>query len=130
MSLLDLLSRPEIWEAFYEYKRALICSARDEKQLRAYIDAGAYLPVCQRISRGEALPLPRRAVISKQHSEKKRVVYIYPEPENTVTIGQQSCLPTPHIPTHIYCLSVPPNGNHGRFIAIQGILSGPFPTNS
>lgn len=84
MSLLDLLSRPEIWEAFYEYKRALICSARDEKQLRAYIDTGAYLPVCQRISRGEALPLPRRAVISKQHSEKKRVVYIYPEPENTV----------------------------------------------
>ncbi len=84
MSLLNALSRPELWEAFYEYKRSLICSKHEEKQLRAFLDAKAYLPVCERIGRGEPLPLPRRAVISKQHSEKKRVVYIYPEPENTV----------------------------------------------
>ena len=84
MSLLDALSRPEVWQAFYEYKTSLICSRHEEKQLRAYIDEAAYLSVCQRIGRGEALPLPRRAVISKLHSEKKRIVYIYPEPENTV----------------------------------------------
>lgn len=84
MSLLDALSRPELWEAFYEYKTSLICSGQEEKQLRRYIDGAAYLPVCERIGRGEALPLPRRAVISKLHAEKKRIVYIYPEPENTV----------------------------------------------
>lgn len=84
MSLLDVLSRAELWEAFYQYKTSLICSVHEAKQLRAYIDRRAYEPVCARISRGEAFPLPRRAVISKLHSGKKRIVYIYPEPENTV----------------------------------------------
>lgn len=84
MSLLNAISRTEVWEAFYQYKTSLICSAHEVKQLRAYLDARAYAPVCERIGRGEAFPLPRRAVISKLHSGKKRVVYIYPEPENTV----------------------------------------------
>ena len=84
MSLLNAISQPEIWEAYYAYKCSLCCGAAETKRLRAYIDAGAYLPVWEAIRRGEAMPLPRRAVISKIHAEKKRVVYIYPEPENTV----------------------------------------------
>ncbi|MBR6120675.1 MAG: hypothetical protein IKQ04_10200 [Oscillospiraceae bacterium] len=84
MSLLNAISQPEIWEAYYAYKCSLCCGAAEAKRLRAYIDAGAYLPVWEAIRRGEAMPLPRRAVISKLHAEKKRVVYIYPEPENTV----------------------------------------------
>ena len=84
MPLLDVLSRPEIWEAFYTYKTSLVCPKQEEKRLRSFIDQRAYEPVCERIGRGEAFPLPRRAVIAKLHSGKKRIVYIYPEPENTV----------------------------------------------
>ena len=84
MSLLDELSRAETWEAFYQYKTGLIRPKDETKALRAYIDRRDYLPVCGRIGRGEPFPLPRRAVISKLHSEKKRVVYIYQEPENTL----------------------------------------------
>ena len=84
MTLLDALSRPELWEAFYQYKTGLVCAKAEEKSLRSYLDRRAYEPVCAAIRGGEALPLPRRAVISKLHSGKKRVVYVYPEPQNTV----------------------------------------------
>ena len=84
MSLLDRLSEPELWEAFYEYKTGLICPRDEAARLRGFIDRGDYLAVCRRIGSGEPFPLPRRAVISKLHSGKKRVVYTYPEPENTV----------------------------------------------
>ena len=84
MTLLDGLSAPEIWEAFYAYKTGLICPRDEAARLRGFIDRREYLPVCRRIEAGEPFPLPRRAVISKLHSGKKRVVYTYPEPENTV----------------------------------------------
>ena len=84
MTLLDMLSQSEVWEAFYEYKTGLICPKSEAARLRIFIDRGAWEPVCGRIDRGEGFPLPRRAVISKLHSGKKRVVYTYPEPENTV----------------------------------------------
>ena len=84
MSLLDALSRQETWEAFYQYKTGLARPKDETKALRAYIDRQAYLPVCEAIGSGAPFPLPRRAVSSKLHAEKKRIVYIYPEPENTL----------------------------------------------
>lgn len=84
MSLLDQLSRPDVWERFYEYKTGLACPKRFAKELRDFIDRRAYEPVCGAIRRGEHFPLPERAVISKMASPKKRVVYRYPSDENTV----------------------------------------------
>ena len=84
MGLLDALSRAEIWEAFYQYKVGLTCPKQEEKRLRGFIDRRAWTPVCESLKMGKPFPLPRRAVISKLHSGKKRVVYTYPEPENTV----------------------------------------------
>ena len=84
MSLLDELSRRECWEKFYEYKTSLACPKAFAGELRAFIDGGAYLPVCRRIEAGEPFPLPRRSVISKLDAKKKRVVYTYPRAENTV----------------------------------------------
>ena len=84
MTLLDMLSQSEVWEAFYEYKTGLICPKDEARRLRDFIDRGAWEPVRARIEAGAPFPLPRRAVISKLHSGKKRVVYTYPEPENTV----------------------------------------------
>ena len=84
MTLLDALSDSRVWEAFYEYKTGLICPKDEAARLRSFIDRVAWEPVRARIEAGAPFPLPRRAVISKLHSGKKRVVYTYPEPENTV----------------------------------------------
>ena len=84
MSLLDMLSDREQWEKFYEYKTSLVCPKQFSAELRAFIDREGYLPVCERIGRGEAFPLPRKSVVSKMSSQKKRIVYTYPKDENTV----------------------------------------------
>ena len=84
MLLLERLRDEGTWADFYEYKTSLCCPKQAETELRAYIDRRAYLPVCQRIEAGEPFPLPRRAVISKLSSQKKRVVYTYPPAENGV----------------------------------------------
>ncbi|MBQ2147226.1 MAG: hypothetical protein II439_02950, partial [Firmicutes bacterium] len=84
MTLLQQLSSPESWEAFYEYKTSLICPKDYVEALRAFIDDKRYLPMCERIASGERFPLPKKVVLSKMGSQKKRTVYIYPEPENTV----------------------------------------------
>ena len=79
---MDQLSRAEAWEKFYEYKAGLACRKTFLKELRGFIDRGAYLPVCEAITEGARFPLPRRSVISKTSSQKKRVVYCYPPDEN------------------------------------------------
>ena len=84
MTMLDMLSDRSCWEAFYEYKLSLACPKRFTAELRRFIDGERYLPVLDAIRRGERFPLPRRSVISKQHSQKKRVVYTYPPDENIV----------------------------------------------
>ena len=84
MTLLQQLSSPESWEVFYEYKTSLICPKGTAESLRSFIDDRRYLPVCERIASGERFPLPKKVVLGKMGSQKKRTVYIYPEPENTV----------------------------------------------
>ena len=82
--MLSKLSSEESWEAFSEYKMSLAVRKAREAQLERVIEEKSYIPVSEAIAEGRPFPLPRRAVISKQASQKKRVVYIYPEPENTV----------------------------------------------
>ena len=84
MSLLDQLSLKESWERFYHYKTSLACPKTFQKELRAFIDMEAWAPVCEKIREAVSFPLPRKAVISKQSSQKKRTVYVYPEAENMV----------------------------------------------
>ena len=84
MSLLEKLSLKESWERFYDYKTSLACPKVFQKELRAFIDAEGWVPVLAAIREGRPFPLPRKAVISKQSSQKKRTVYVYPKTENTV----------------------------------------------
>ena len=84
MSLLFSLADAKAWERFYEYKTALVCPKEFAKELREFIDARAYLPVVGRIAAGEPFPFPRKAIISKLSTQKKRTVYIYPRAENIV----------------------------------------------
>ena len=84
MSLLDLLSQKESWERFYEYKASLACPKASLRELRAFIDTEMWRPAVEAIREDAPFPLPRKAVISKQSSQKKRTVYVYPPAENTV----------------------------------------------
>ena len=84
MSLIDRLSDPECWEKFYNYKTSLSCTKQFTKELRSFIDEKRYIRVCDAIREGAPFPLPKRAVISKLGTSKKRVIYTYPSDENTV----------------------------------------------
>ena len=84
MSLLYLLSDESVWERFYLYKQSLASPKQFVSELRAFIDAKRYIPVAENIINGKPFPLPVKSVISKLGSEKKRVVYTYPDDENTV----------------------------------------------
>ena len=84
MPLLNTLSDPESWKRFYEYKTSLASPGVFTKTLKRFISEQAYLPVCGSILRGEPFPLPRKAVISKMSTGKKRTVYIYPQAHGLV----------------------------------------------
>jgi len=84
MSLIDLLGDKDTWEKFYEYKTSLRCPKSVAAGIRRFIDEEGYIPVCEKIASGDQFALPEKAVISKMSSAKKRVVYTYPEAENTV----------------------------------------------
>ena len=84
MSLLQLLSKKDTWESFYTYKTSITAQNTDTKMLREFIDDERYIPVCEKIERGEGLSLPRKAVINKMSSKKSRTVYIYPPDESMV----------------------------------------------
>ena len=84
MSLLDQLSDEAVWNRFYEYKCSLACPKQFTKELQVFIVEKRYLPVCEKINSKAEFPLPKKSVISKMGSEKKRIVYTYPPDENTV----------------------------------------------
>ena len=85
MDILAALEDRVSWLSFLEYRKNS-CRLTDEEaeQLQTFIDQEAYLPVVARIRAGEAFPHPRKAVISKKSTSKKRTVYIFPDPENLV----------------------------------------------
>ena len=84
MPLLDSLKDRSVWERFYEYRTSRVCPAADAKRLRQFIDSREYLRVTEGIERGSGFPMPSKSVIVKLYSQKKRTVYTYPEPWNTV----------------------------------------------
>lgn len=84
MSMLDLLADERTWADFLRYKTGLTCPRDAEQSLRDFVSRRGWRPVVERIRRGEPFPLPRKTVLSKMGSAKKRTVYTYPKDENTV----------------------------------------------
>lgn len=85
MDILSELGSAAAWQQFYEYKTQGGHLNRDEeKDLLLFLEEKGYEGPVQTISRGEAFAPPRKASISKMHSEKKRTVYIFPREENYV----------------------------------------------
>lgn len=82
MDLLTQMEDAELWLDFLQYRLdSCRLTQKEEAELRKYIENREYLPILERIRRGEPFPHPRKAAISKKSSSKKRIVYIYPPKE-------------------------------------------------
>lgn len=86
MSLLDKLSDPAVWAEFREYKSFHShLSNREFRLLDEYIAQKRYLAVTSRIHDADhGFAPPRRRVINKSGSRKKRVIYMFSPDETYV----------------------------------------------
>lgn len=85
MDLISRLADADQWKKFYEYKQASgHLTQKDLQKLADFIENKEYLECVTAISKGGTFAPPRRACISKMHSDKKRIVYIYPETESNI----------------------------------------------
>lgn len=85
MDILTALENRQCWISFLEYRKdSFRLTEEEEQELRAFIETESYLPIVEKIRRGEPFPHPKKAAISKKSTSKKRIVYIYPWKENLV----------------------------------------------
>lgn len=85
MDILTSLLDESQWQTFLRYKtESGHLSPDEEKELSEFIRQGRYRLIAESILGGDSFPHPRRTAISKMHSTKKRIVYIYPKDESTV----------------------------------------------
>ena len=83
--MLNALKDPAVWRQFQSYKvSGGHMNRQTAEALESLIVTAGYLPVVESICRGEPFAPPRKSEISKLHSDKKRIVYTYPEVENWV----------------------------------------------
>ncbi|MCR4602403.1 MAG: hypothetical protein K5683_02570 [Prevotella sp.] len=77
-SILTQLTRQETWEEFLAYrllKGRFTWHEFDEAD--SYVEREEYLPLAQRIADGAALGIPRKMIVNKMATGRKRVVYCF-----------------------------------------------------
>ena len=77
-SILTQLTKQEVWEEFIAYrlmKGRYTWHEFDEAD--SYVEREEYLPLAQRIAQGAGLSIPRKKIVNKMGTGKKRVVYSY-----------------------------------------------------
>lgn len=85
MNYLEKMLIPENWDQFYDYKKEKnLIHPQELQKLREFIDGKEYVPIVENMINGCPLSAPRKKLISKTDSSKKRAVYIYREDENYV----------------------------------------------
>ena len=85
MDILTEMESPVLWQDFLEYrKESCRLTEQEEQELRQFIESREYLPILERIRRGDPFPHPRKVAISKKSTSKKRIVYVYPPKESWV----------------------------------------------
>ena len=85
MSILSELSDPASWDAYFQYKKEnRHLTKSEETDLLQLITGREYLPVTERILCGGSFSVPKKKMIRKMNTGKKRVVYTYPREENYV----------------------------------------------
>ncbi len=82
MTLLNSIADEKKWQRFYQYKTSIVSTDSFIEELKEYINNKKYLSVYENIQSGIPFPVPRKSIISKLSSDKKRTVYSYPYEEN------------------------------------------------
>ena len=84
-SILTQLTRQETWEEFLAYrlmKGRFTWHEFDEAD--RFVEQEAYLHLAQRIAQGESLGIPRKKIVNKMGTGKKRVVYSFAPDEMVI----------------------------------------------
>ena len=85
MDMLTEMEAPELWQEFLQYRKdSCRLTDQEEQELRQFIENKEYLPILDKIRRGDPFPHPRKVAISKKSTSKKRIVYVYPPKESWV----------------------------------------------
>ena len=85
MDIAKELINPCTWQRFYAYKHdGGHLSRQEDEELLSFIQNREYLPVVRTVLAGGSFPPPKKSAISKMSSQKKRIVYTFPRPENYV----------------------------------------------
>lgn len=84
-SILSQLTRQETWEEFLAYR---LMKGRftwhEFDQADRFVEQEAYLHLAQRIAQGEGLGIPRKKIVNKMGTGKKRVVYSFAPDEMVI----------------------------------------------
>ena len=84
-SILNQLVRQETWEEFLAYR---LMKGRftwhEFKDADSYVEREAYLPLVQKIVEGEGLGIPKKKIVNKMGTGKKRVVYSFAPDEMVI----------------------------------------------
>lgn len=85
MNILENMLDDGRWDAFLENKRGQDDFSKEEfERFERFVKGRGYRPYVEKMLRGEALSAPRKIILSKTGSTKKRVVYSFPFEENIV----------------------------------------------
>ncbi len=81
--LSEAITDHRIWLDFLEYKLSdSFLSPSEEADLRKFVENREYADCVDAFISGSPFPYPTSSIISKQFSQKKRIVYRYPREEN------------------------------------------------
>ena len=84
-SVISQLALQEVWEEFLAHrllKGRFDWHGFDEAD--SFVESGQYLDTARRLARGEELGIPRKKVVNKMGTSKKRVVYSFGQDEMSV----------------------------------------------
>ena len=83
--IIEKLESKDCWERFLQYKRSGgHMTKKEDAALEEFIESEKYTAAVKRIADGGAFSLPQVALINKGFSNKKRIVFTFPEDENYV----------------------------------------------
>lgn len=84
-SIIEQLSSQEVWEEYLAYRlQKGRFSWHEFEEADDFVERERYLPAVQRITKGEGPGIPRKKIINKMGTGKKRVVYSYTSEEMSV----------------------------------------------
>lgn len=83
--IIGQLARQEVWEEFLSHRLVKgRFSWHEFDDADTFVETQAYLPVAERLARGESLGIPEKMAVNKMGTGKKRVVYRFPPEEMAV----------------------------------------------